>query len=204
MFEEIASKTFASLREIVGDTFVVKGPIATFAYKHDASMFDGTDALFVVRPCSTEEVSRVMATANEQAIPVVIRGGGASIFGQPKGKPGCNILLDMTRMNQVLAIDPINRTVTAQAGIIMSKLQHACSNAGFFKRLPLPPIHIATLGGWLSAAGGGGGLMLDTVGLTVVLPDGSIVQTGGGPGTNSNQPCPFNRYLGGPDLTSLF
>ncbi len=204
MLKKQSAKVYSSLKKILGEKFVIKDPTSTFAYTHDSSMFGGTEAAFVVRPGSTEEVSRIMVVANELLVPVVIRGGGASIFGQPKGNPGSNILLDMTRMNRVLSIDRINRTVTAEAGIIMNKLQYACNKAGFFKRFPLPAIHIATLGGWLSAAGGGGSLMMDTVGLKVVLPNGKIVQTGGGPGTNTNQPCPFNRYLGGPDLSSLF
>lgn len=200
----IPKTVYTDLCDIVGKDYIATGPLATFAYTQDASIFGGTKSQMIIRPGTTEEVSLILSLVNEQGIPVVIRGGGASVLGQPRGEPGSNILFDMTRMNKLLSIDEKNMTMTVQAGIIMSKLQRECQKAGYYKRLPLPPIHIATLGGWLSAAGGGSGLVQETVGMTVVLPNGTVVSTGGGPGTNINQPSLFNRYLGGPDLTSLF
>lgn len=193
-----------ALARIVGDHYVATGPVATFAYTRDASLFGGTDAAIVVRPGSTEEVSRILAMANQQHLPVVVRGGGASIYGQPRGMPGKNILLDMTRMNQITAINAQSMTVTAQCGVIMGKLQHACRQSGFYLFAPFAPLHIVTLGGWMSGAAGSAGLWPDIVSITVVLPDGTVVRTGGGPGTNVNQKLVYNRNLGGPDFAGLF
>ncbi len=193
-----------TLSEIVGDRYVTSDTSAKFAYSQDASLFGGTDAAVVARPGSTEEVSRILALAHQNSIPVVVRGGGASIYGQPEGVPGSNLLLDMTRMNNVKQINPRSMTVTAQAGIIMSKLELACRKEGFYIFTPFVPNQIVSLGGWMSGVAGSAGLWKDIISMTVVLPDGTVVRTGGGPGTNRNQPLPYNRTLGGPDFTGLF
>jgi FAD/FMN-containing dehydrogenase len=193
-----------TLQEIVGKEFVTTDRFATFAYSKDTSVFGGTDAGTVVRAGSTEEVSKIMSLAYQHRIPVVVRGGGSSIYGQPKGVPGANLLLDMTRMNAILDLNPANMTVTAQAGIIMGKLQHACNSEGLFIFTPSAPVHTVSLGGWISGAAGGAGIWRELMHLTVVLPNGEIVKTGGGPGTNVNQPLYYNRTLGGPDFTGLF
>ncbi|MBW2615665.1 MAG: FAD-binding oxidoreductase [Deltaproteobacteria bacterium] len=199
-----SKKLLELLQEIVGKEFVTTDRFATFAYLKDASNFGGTHAAGVVRPGSTEEVALILSLANRQRIPVVIRGGGASIYGQPEGVPGHNLLLDMTRMNNVKEINPRSMTVTAQAGIIMSKLELACRREGFYIFTPFVPNHIVSLGGWMSGVAGSAGLWKDIISMTVVLADGTVVTTGGGPGTNRHQPLAYNRTLGGPDFTGLF
>lgn len=201
MFSE---KVLAALREIAGEDFVTGDRFATFAYSRDTSVFGGTEAAVVVRPGSTEEVSRIMSLAHQQRIPVVVRGGGSSIYGQPKGIPGANLLLDMTRMNAILDLNPVNMTVTTQAGIIMGRLRQACNRAGLYIFTPSAPVHTVSLGGWMSGAAGGAGIWREIIGLTVVLPNGTVVKTGGGPGTNVNQSLYYNRNLGGPDFSGLF
>ena len=197
-------KILESLQEIVGKEFVTTDRFATFAYSKDTSVFGGTDAGTVVRPGSTDEVSRIMALACQHRIPLVVRGGGSSIYGQPKGVPGSNLLLDMTRMNAILDLNLANMTVTTQAGIIMGKLQHACNSKGLYIFTPSAPVHTVSLGGWMSGAAGGAGIWREVLSMTVVLPNGEVVKTGGGPGTNVNQPLYYNRNLGGPDFTGLF
>ncbi|MCP4715968.1 MAG: FAD-binding oxidoreductase, partial [Deltaproteobacteria bacterium] len=194
----------AALAGIVGDQYVTADRTAAYAYSQDASLFGGTDAAVVVRPGSTGDVSRIMAYANQHSLPVVVRGGGSSIYGQPKGTPGSNILLDMTRMNDVIDLNAAGMTVSAQAGIMMGKLQQACNQAGFYIFVPAAPVHTVSLGGWLSGAAGGGGLWWETISITAVLPDGTVVKTGGGPGTNTRQQHHYNRTIGGPDFAGLF
>ena len=134
----------------------------------------------------------------------MVRGGGSSIYGQPPGVPGKNLLLDMTRMNRILNMNPQGMTVTAEAGIIMSRLQQACNTAGFYLFVPAAPVHTVSLGGWLSGAAGGGGIWWEIISITVVLPDGTVVRTGGGPGTHVRQTEAYSRVMGGPDFTGMF
>jgi len=194
----------SALAAIIGEKYVISDFTAKFAYSRDASLFGGTDAAVVVRPASTDDVSAIMKFANSREVPVVVRGGGSSIYGQPKGVPGANILIDMTRMNNVININEKGMTVTTQAGIIMGKLQQACNQAGFYVFVPAAPVHTVSLGGWLSGTAGGGGIWWETIGMTVVLPDGTIVTTGGGPGTNVRQEHPYSRVIGGPDFSGIF
>ena len=192
------------IKNIVGEGYVSDAPAARFAYRQDASLFGGTDAAVIVRPGSTEEVSRIMTLASRHAVPVVVRGGGSSIYGQPPGVPGKNLLLDMTRMNKILNMDSQGMTVRAEAGIIMSRLQQACNKAGFYLFVPAAPSHTVSFGGWLSGAAGGGGIWWEIISLTVVLPDGTVVRTGGGPGTHTLLKEAYSRIMGGPDFTGLF
>ncbi len=204
MAKHSSKDLFKALSDILEGKYVTADPIATFPYTVDASIFGGTEAAVVVRPGSTEDVSQILQLAYKAHLPVVVRGGGASIYGQPKGTPGQNLLIDMTRMNQVIGINVESMTVTAQCGIIMGKLQHACRKEGFYIFSPFAPLHIVTLGGWMSGAAGSAGLWPDIVSITVVLADGTVVKTGGGPGTNIHQPIYYNRNLGGPDFAGLF
>lgn len=192
------------ISEIVGAEYVTDDPTAAFAYSQDTSLFGGTEAAVVVRPGSTEEVSQIMKLAGRHELPVVVRGGGSSIYGQPKGKPGENLLIDMTRMNNILELNQEGMTVSAQAGIMMGKLQLACNSAGYYVFVPAGPAHTVSLGGWLSGAAGGGGIFREIVSITVVLPDGTVVKTGAGPGTNIRQKHAYFRNLGGPDFSGLF
>ena len=193
-----------ALCDIVGAAYITDDPVTRFTYTQDASLFGGTQSALVVRPGSTEEVSRIAALANRHRVPIVTRGGGATIYGSPRGDAERTVLLDMTRMDQVIEVNTAGMTVTAQAGIIINKLVHACREKGVYMWAPFAPLHMVSLGGWISGAAGAAGLWGDIVSITVVLADGTIVQTGGGPGTNIHQPVFFNRNLGGPDFAGIF
>jgi FAD/FMN-containing dehydrogenase len=192
------------LSEIVGEQYVTDDPVTRFTYTRDASLFGGTQSALVVRPGSTDEVSRIAALCNRYRVPIVTRGGGATIYGQPKGDPDRTVLLDMTRMDRVLEVNAESMTVTAEAGIILGKMVHACKKNGFYMWSPFAPLHMVSLGGWISGVAGAAGLWTDIVSITVVLADGTIVKTGGGPGTNVHQPLAYNRNLGGPDFGGMF
>ena len=192
------------LTNIVGERYITDDPVTRFTYTRDASLFGGTQAALIVRPGSTDEVSRIAALCNRHHVPIVTRGGGATIYGQPKGDPERTVLLDMTRMDRVIEVNTAGMTVTADAGIIMGKLVHACKKEGCYIYAPFAPVHIVSLGGWMSGAAGAASLWPDIVSITVVLADGTIVQTGGGPGTNVHQPIFYNRNLGGPDFAGIF
>ncbi len=192
------------LVDIVGSRYATDDPAARFTYAQDYSLFGGTQSALVMRPGSTDEVSRIAALCNREGVPIVMRGGGATIYGQCKGDPERTVLLDMTRMDRVVEVNTDGMTVTAQAGIILGKLVHACKQKGCYVYAPFAPLHIVSLGGWMSGAAGSASLWPDIVSITVVLADGTVVKTGGGPGTNTRQPLFYNRNLGGPDFAGMF
>lgn len=207
------------LREIVGAQHVADNDFVRRSYTRGPfqALGGGTRGRtpgIVVRPGGTEEVARIMRLANDSATPVVPKGGGASVVAFPPphvGNAG-NILLDMTRLNQI-SIDRGSMTVTAGGGAILANVQAEARRQNLHFFAVDVPVHMDTVGGVCSGFLGGGepsdvatsGPMNDyLLGLTVVLPTGVVLQTGGGPGTSVHQPRTLHREAGGPDATGLF
>ncbi|MFO0517399.1 MAG: FAD-binding oxidoreductase [Betaproteobacteria bacterium] len=86
-------------------------------------------AAAVVRPANTAEVAAVMRICAETGTPVVPQGGntgmcGASVPGGPR-----EVVLSLARMNKVLAVDPLNNTITVEAGCVLATIQQAAAEA---------------------------------------------------------------------------
>jgi D-lactate dehydrogenase (cytochrome) len=135
----------------------------------------------VVRPASTEEVAAVVRICADAKLPIVPQGGNTGLVGG--GVPsmdGRNIVLALGRMNRIRAIDPVNFTITAEAGCILAELQHAAAEADRLFPLSLGAEGSCQIGGNLSTNAGGiavlryGNTRELTLGLEVVLPDGRI------------------------------
>ena len=113
-------------------------------------------ALAVVRPGNTAEVAAVVKACAAASSPIVPQGGntGLVVGGVPDGS-GTQIVLSMTRMNAVRAIDPANLTITVEAGCVLQNLQAAAENAGFLFPLSLGAEGSCTIGGNLGTNAGG-------------------------------------------------
>lgn len=152
----------------------------------------------VVQPANVEEVSAVVKLANIYHIPVIPWGGGSGSQGGIMPMYG-GIMLDLKRLNQIVEINDISGTVTAQAGINGFELETALNAAGW--TLPHYPasVHSATLGGYLACRGSGTistkyGKAEDMVlSMQVVLPNGEIIQT-----------LPVPNHAAGPGILQLF
>lgn len=152
----------------------------------------------IVQPATVEEVSAVVKLANIHHIPVTPWGGGSGSQGGAIALYG-GILLDLKRLNKIVAIDDISGTVTAQAGINGYDLECALNAAGW--TLPHYPasVHSATLGGYLACRGSGTvstkyGKAEDMVlSMQVVLPKGEIIRT-----------LPVPNHAAGPGILQLF
>jgi glycolate oxidase len=168
-----------------------------------AYSYDGTFAQslpdVVALPESTEEVAAVVRVAAEQRVPVVPRGmaSGLAAAAVPFGG---GIALSLTRMNRILELDEENRTVRVEAGIVTADLQAEVEKRGLFYPPDPSSNQHSTIGGNVACDAGGPrclkyGVTGDYVlGLTVVLPDGRVLLTGGKPIKN----------VVGYDLTALF
>jgi D-lactate dehydrogenase (cytochrome) len=130
---------------------------------------------------STDEVSDVLAYANDAAVAVVPFGAGTSLEGHVIPLRG-GISLDLTRMNRVVAIRPDDLTATVQAGVTRSQLEAVAGPHGLW--LPVDPGADATLGGMAATNASGtttvryGGMRAHVLALEVVLADGSVIRTG--------------------------
>src|ERR1700751_4786730 len=135
----------------------------------------------VVRPASTAEVAAVVRICAEAELTIVPQGGNTGLVGG--GVPpedGHNIVLALGRMNRIRAVDPVNFTLTVEAGCILADLQRAAAEADRLFLLRLGAEGSCQIGGNLSTNAGGiavlryGNTRELTLGLEVVLPDGQI------------------------------
>ena len=125
----------AALRTVVGERAVLTGD-GLERYRRDWANLPGGDPLAVVRPASTEEVSRVLALANVEGRTVVPQGGLSGLAGGANPADG-DLVLSLERMNRIEQIDIASGTVTAQAGVILQTLQEACAAEGALLGLDL-------------------------------------------------------------------
>src|SRR6516225_3596129 len=135
----------------------------------------------VVRPASTEEVAAVVRACAEATLPIVPQGGNTGLVGGGvPSEDGHNIVLALGRMNRIRAIDPVNFTMTVEAGCILADLQQAAAEANRLFPLSLGAEGSCQIGGNLSTNAGGiavlryGNTRELALGLEVVLPDGRI------------------------------
>lgn len=189
-----------AMRQLVGPAHVSDDD-ATRALMSEDIWAQGAKAAMVVAPASTEEVARVVAAATAAGVAVLPRGAGMSYTnGYVSDQPG-GLVLDLQRMDKVVAVDAENMIVTVEAGASWKTLNEALASRGLRTPFwgPLSGI-TSTIGGGLSqhnaffGAGHYGTGAESVTSLTVVLADGSIVKTGAEP---------FYRFYG-PDLGGLF
>ncbi|MGO1315893.1 MAG: FAD-binding oxidoreductase [Cellulomonadaceae bacterium] len=168
---------------IVGAEHVLTGADELALRARDRSaVVPAAPALAVVRPASTAEVSAVLGAADEAGVPVVPQGALSGLAGAASALPGA-VLLDLTRMDRVLALDEQDRTVTVQPGLLVSDLARTVAGRGLFYPPDPASAAQATIGGTIATNAGGMrcikyGLTRDYVrSLEVVLANGTVVRT---------------------------
>ena len=184
--------------DIVGKEHFTRNVIDLVSYACDASehCHKPLCAVFVE---STEQVADIMKLASRENIPVTPRGAGTGLSGMAVPIKG-GIVLDLSRMNQILKISIEDRLAVVQPGVVYATLEKALAPHGFF--FPPDPASgkVSTLGGNVATnAGGLKGAKYGTtrdyvLALQVVLPDGRIMRTG----------SKAMKSVSGYDLTRLF
>lgn len=168
------------LRSITGDGGVIAGDDVAARYPGFFMSKIGADA--IVRPRNTQEVAAIVAACDAAGQAVVVHGGMSGWVRATQTAPG-EIALSLERMAAIEEIDPVNRTATVQAGVVLETLQDAVAEHGLTFALDLGGRGSCQLGG--NAATNAGGLRVvrygmmreQVLGLEAVLADGRIVSS---------------------------
>ncbi|MCB2102662.1 MAG: FAD-binding oxidoreductase [Rhodobacterales bacterium] len=134
--------------------------------------------LGLARPADTDQVAAVVYTCAAAGVPVVPQGGNTGLVGG--AVPHGGVILSTARLNKVRDVDPVNHTLTVEAGVILADVQKAAEDAGHLFPLSLAAEGSCHIGGNLATNAGGTAVLRygnarDLVlGLEVVLPDGRV------------------------------
>jgi FAD/FMN-containing dehydrogenase len=174
------SELIETLKTLLGDGGVLLGDDVT---SRAAGWRGGnTEALAVLRPRTTEQVSDIMRACHAAGQSVVIQGGKTGLVNGADSRAG-DVALSMELMNQVEELDKNNRSMTVQAGVILQAIQQQAADAGLQFPLDLGARGSATIGGNISTNAGGnrviryGMTRQQILGLEVVLADGTVISS---------------------------
>ncbi|MGD9806626.1 MAG: FAD-binding oxidoreductase [Hyphomicrobiaceae bacterium] len=170
----------AILRQRFGDR-VQTGEAIRRQHGHTLTWLPNQPPDAVVWPVSTEEVQQVMQIAAEHRTPVIPFGAGTSLEGHLNAPDG-GISIDLTRMDEILAVNESDLDCVVQAGVSRKKLNDYLRDMGLF--FPVDPgAEEATIGGMAATRASGTtavryGTMRDNVlNVTAVMADGSVIRT---------------------------
>ncbi|GKS74134.1 FAD-binding oxidoreductase [Acidovorax sp. SUPP950] len=169
-----------TLRQTVGAAHVLTEGDLT-AWEQDWRRRARGKALAVVRPGSTQEVAAVVRACAAAGTAIVPQGGNTGLaVGSIPDETGTQVLLSLTRLNAIRAVDADNLTLTVEAGAILQNVQDAAEKAGLLFPLSLAAEGSCTIGGNLATNAGGtqvvryGNTRDLCLGLEVVTPQGEV------------------------------
>ena len=108
----------------------------------------------ILRPQSTEEVSRILAICHRDGMPLVTQGGRTGCSQGADARDG-ELAMSTERMNVIEHIDPVGATATVQAGVTLQALQEAAREHGLLFALDLGARGSCTIGGNVATNAGG-------------------------------------------------
>lgn len=176
-------RVLAEFRAIVGKDGVLSTPAQLMLYEYDASM-DQHLPEAVVLPVGSDQVAAVVRICNRDGIPFTARGAGTNLSGGSVPIKG-GIIIGLSRMNRLLEVDIDNQRAVVEPGFLNLDLSTALAPLGYYYAPDPASQKTSTLGGNVGENAGGphclkyGVTSNHVLGMEIVLPDGSIIHTGG-------------------------
>jgi glycolate dehydrogenase FAD-linked subunit len=172
------------LRGALGSEHVLTEPEQLRVYECDGLTGHRAIPELVVLPSSTEEVQAIVRACNREGVPFVARGAGTGLSGGATPFAG-GVVISLARMNRILDIDLESQRVVVEPGVANLDVTRAVAAAGFFYAPDPSSQQVCTIGGNVAENSGGahcpknGFTVHHVTGLTLVLPDGDVVELGG-------------------------
>jgi glycolate oxidase len=172
------------LREIVGADAVLTAPSELLVYECDAYTVEKNKPDVVVFPTSTDQVVHLVKACNECNVPFLPRGSGTSLAGGCLAVGG-GVVVALTRMKKILEVNYRNRYAVVEPGVVNLWLTNHLKPQGYHFAPDPSSQGACTIGGNCATNSGGphtlkyGVTVNHVLGLEIVLPDGTVVQTGG-------------------------
>jgi FAD/FMN-containing dehydrogenase len=174
----IASPLLDALSALLGPRGLLTDDIAH--YGDDWRLLYHQPPLAVTRPANAAELAEVVKLCTAHGVAMVPQGGNTSMVGGGVPAGQGQVVLSISRMNQIRSIDPVDLTMTIEAGVTLKAAQMAAAEAGCLLPLSISSEGTAQIGGILATNAGGNntlrfGNARDMVlGLEAVMPDGQI------------------------------
>ncbi len=173
--------TLQRLSDVTGVRYALTEPADMASYMVEWRDRYVGKAAMVLRPGTVEEISRILEIANETCTAIVPQGGNTGLVGaQIPFETGTEVVLSLGRLNKVRNVDPVDNTMTVDAGCILASVQAAADDADRLFPLSLGAEGSCQIGGNISSNAGGTAVLAygntrDLVlGLEVVLADGRV------------------------------
>ncbi|HYM09159.1 MAG TPA: FAD-linked oxidase C-terminal domain-containing protein [Bryobacterales bacterium] len=179
----VPAEVVGKLRKIVGERAVLDSPYDRMLYEYDGSV-DKSQPDCVVFPSNTRQVVAIAKLAKEYNLPLVGRGAGTGLSGGAIAREG-GVMIGFARMNRILEIDLANERAVVEPGVVNLDITLAVQGQGYFYAPDPSSQRACTIGGNVSENAGGphtlayGVTTNHVLGLEAVLPDGTVIQTGG-------------------------
>ena len=176
----VPAPMLAALRAHFGERCST-APAVREQHGRDESPFPVTPPEVVVFCERTDDVVAVVQLADAHAVPVIPYGTGSSLEGHLLAVQG-GVSVDVSRMTQIVRVNPEDLTVTVQAGVTREQLNREIRDTGLF--FPIDPGANASLGGMAATRASGtnavryGTMRENVLGLTVVTASGEVIRTG--------------------------
>ncbi len=182
--EKTSARLLADLTRVVGAENLIHHRDELLVYECDGYVIEKSVPDVVVFPTCTEHVVEVVKLCRQYDVPFVPRGAGTSLAGGTLAVGG-GVMICLTRMKRILEINTRDRYAVVEPGVVNVWLTRALADQGFHYA-PDPSSQTAcTIGGNVATNSGGphtlkyGVTVNHVLGVELVLPDGTVVQTGG-------------------------